>query len=101
MIARPDRTQSDLPFGIPPFEATSYSRESLVAALSDRIGLPSREVAVATLYAEQIVPDILAVIERARIQELESSQAQLPFLGLHISGGRRRIGRTIKSSSAR
>jgi hypothetical protein len=59
-----------------------------VAALSDEVTLPDLEVAVATLYAEHIEADLLAVLERARSQELEPAQARLLFRGLHILGGR-------------
>lgn len=74
---------------IPLLEETRHSRESLVHALSNEPDLPSTEVAVATLYADHVAPDILAAIERACIQELDPASARLLFRGLHILGGRR------------
>ena len=73
----------------PPLHETRHSRESLVKALSHEVVLPSTEVAVAVLYAQDIEPDFLAVIERACQEELDSPSARLFFRGLHILGGRR------------
>jgi hypothetical protein len=75
--------------GIPPIGETQYSRESLVHALSHEATLPSTEIAAATLYAEELEPDFLAVIERAATEELDLPSWRLFFRGLHILGGRR------------
>ena len=78
-----------LPAGIPSLEETGYSRESLIEALSYEKELPSTEIAFATLYADAIEPDIVAVVERARNEDLDIPSARLLFRGIHILGGRR------------
>jgi hypothetical protein len=80
---------SHVPAEFPPLHEIGYSRESLVQSLSTEVPLPSLAVAVATLYAEHIAPDILAVIERARREDLDVPSGRLFFRGLHILGGRR------------
>ena len=75
--------------GIPPLRETSYSRERLLDELSNNVELPSGAVAVATLYATDIEPDIVAVLERAATEELDRPTERLLFRGLHILGGRR------------
>lgn len=78
-----------LPAGIPPIEETSQSRQGLLDALSNQVALPSGAVAIAALYAETIEPDVLAVLERARMEDLDWPSERLLFRGLHILGGRR------------
>ena len=74
---------------IPPLHETSYSRERLLDALSNDVPLPSLAIAVATLYAQEIERDILALVERASSEDLDVPSARLLFRGLHILGGRR------------
>jgi uncharacterized protein len=74
---------------IPPLSATRYSREGLLDALKNQPVLPSTEVAVAALYADEIEPDIVALLERARTEDLDGASQRLLFRGLHILGGRR------------
>jgi hypothetical protein len=76
------------PLGIPSLDEIGHSRESLIHALSHESNLPSTEVAAATLYADQVEPDILAVIEQACIQDIDPASERLFFRGLHILGGR-------------
>lgn len=80
---------SALPDGIPPLEETSYSRERILDALRNEVSLPSGPIAVATLYADAIEPDVIATLERARHEDLDEPSARLLFRGIHILGGRR------------
>jgi hypothetical protein len=73
----------------PPLHDTRYSRERLLDELSNDGPLPSGAVAVATLYAQEIEPDILALVERASTEVLDPPSERLLFCGLHILGGRR------------
>jgi uncharacterized protein len=75
-------------FRIPPLSETHHSRESLLDALRSEVALPSVEVAFATLYAEEIEPDILALLDRACVEDLDYPSGRLLFRGLHILGGR-------------
>jgi hypothetical protein len=75
-------------FRIPPLSETHHSRESLLEALRSQATLPAVEVAFATLYAEEIEPDILALLDRACVEDLDHPSGQLLFRGLHILGGR-------------
>jgi hypothetical protein len=68
-----------------------HSRESLLHALSTQKALPSTEVAIATVHADEIEQELIAVIERACTEELDDASARLLFRGLHILGGRRLI----------
>jgi len=81
-----------LPVGIPSFDETSYTRERIVLALRNEIVLPSTVVAVATLYADVIEPDVLAVLERAAHEDLDRPSDRLLFRGIHILGGRQLPG---------
>jgi len=83
----PEPSLKDL---FPPLEETAHSRESLLGALRNEAALPSPEVAVATLYVEDIEQDILDVLARACVSELDLPDVRLLFRGLHILGGRRR-----------
>jgi hypothetical protein len=78
-----------LPAGIPSLEETGYTRESLIWALRNERELPSTEIAFATLYADAIEPDVVAVVERARYADLDIPSGRLLFRGIHILGGRR------------
>lgn len=78
-----------LPAGIPSLEETGYTRDNLIDALRNERALPSTEIAFATLYADTIEPDIVAVVERARYQDLDIPSGRLLFRGIHILGGRR------------
>ena len=78
-----------LPAGIPPLEETDYTRNSLIDALRNERELPSVEIAFATLYADAIEPDVIAVLERARHENLDVASGRLLFRGIHILGGRR------------
>jgi hypothetical protein len=78
-----------LPAGIPSLEETGYSRESLIDALCNERELPSIEIGFATLYADAIEADVVAVVERARDEDLDIPSARLLFRGIHILGGRR------------
>jgi hypothetical protein len=69
-----------------------HTRESLLHALRTEKALPSSEVAIATVNADEIEQDIIDVIERACTQELDESSARLLFRGLYILGGRRLSG---------
>ena len=73
-----------------PLAETSHSRESLLDALRNQQELPSGPVAVATLYVHEIEPDILDVLGRASLADLDLPAGRLLFRGLHILGGRRR-----------
>jgi hypothetical protein len=75
---------------IPSIEQSGYSRESLVNALRNEQTLPSAEIAFATLYADAIEPDVIAVLERAQREDLDVPSSKLLFRGIHILGGRRR-----------
>jgi hypothetical protein len=80
-----------LPAGIPPLEETDYTRDSLIDALRNERELPSVEIAFATLYADAIEPDVIAVLERARHENLDVASGRLLFRGIHILGGRRLV----------
>lgn len=73
---------------IPPLDETHHSRESLLDALRSQAALPAVEVAFATLYAEAIESEILALLERACVEDLDQPSGRLLFRGLHILGGR-------------
>ena len=73
---------------IPPLEATGHSRQSIVDALRTSAKTPSVEVAFATLYATAVEPDILAVLDRALCEDLDTPDQRLLFRGIHILGGR-------------
>jgi uncharacterized protein len=78
-----------LPAGIPALEETGHTRESLIEALRNERELPSAEIALATLYADAIEPDVVALVERARHEDLDIPSGRLLFRGIHILGGRR------------
>jgi uncharacterized protein len=78
-----------LPAGIPALEETGHTRDSLIDALRNESELPSTEIAFATLYADAIEPDVVAVVERARYEDLDIPSGRLLFRGIHILGGRR------------
>jgi uncharacterized protein len=78
-----------LPAGIPALEETGYTRDSLIDALRNEAELPSTEIAFATLYADAIEPDVIAVLERAGYEDLDIPSSRLLFRGIHILGGRR------------
>ncbi len=75
--------------GIPALEETGYTRESLIEALRNERELPSPEIAFATLYADAIEPDVVALVERARHENLDVPSSRLLFRGIHILGARR------------
>jgi len=77
-----------LPAGIPQLEDTPHSRESIVDALRTSAATPSVEVAFGALYAAAIEPDILAVLNRAQREDLDTPDQRLLFRGIHILGGR-------------
>jgi len=77
-----------LPAGIPQLEDTPHSRESIVDALRTSAATPAVEIAFGTLYAAEIEPDILAVLERAMREDLDTPDQRLLFRGIHILGGR-------------
>jgi len=77
-----------LPAGIPQLEDTSYSRESIVDALRTSATTPATEIAFGTVYAADIEADILAVLDRALRQDLNTPDQRLLFRGIHILGGR-------------
>jgi uncharacterized protein len=78
-----------LPAGIPTLEETGYTRDSLIDALRNERELPSTEIAFATLYADAIEADVVAVVERARYENLDVPSGRLLLRGIHILGGRR------------
>jgi hypothetical protein len=78
-----------LPAGIPSLEETGYSRDSLIDALRNERELRTTKLAFATLYADAIEPDVIAVLERARHEDLDIPAGRLLFRGIHILGGRR------------
>jgi hypothetical protein len=63
--------------------------ESLVDALRNESALPAAEIAVATLYADVIEADVVAVLLRAQHEDLDVPSGRLLFRGIHILGGRR------------
>jgi hypothetical protein len=73
----------------PFFEEANRRHGRLVEHLSREIKLPSATVAAAALCAEDISPDVLAVVERACRQDLDPDESRLFFRGIHILGGRR------------
>lgn len=77
-----------LPSGIPQLEETGHSRESIIDALRTSTETPSAEIAFGTLYAPAIEPDILAVLELALHEDLNTPDQRLLFRGIHILGGR-------------
>jgi hypothetical protein len=77
-----------LPAGVPKLEDTGHSRESIVGALRMSAATPAVEVAFATLYAADVEPDILAVLDRALREDLDTPDQRLLFRGIHILGGR-------------
>jgi uncharacterized protein len=77
-----------LPAGIPQLDDTQHSRESIVDALRTSAEAPAAEVAFGTLYAATIEPDILAVLDRALREDLDTPDQRLLFRGIHILGGR-------------
>jgi hypothetical protein len=81
----PDRLQSILP----PLHETHHSRESLVRALREEDALPEGAVAAAAAYAEHIAADVVSMLERACVEDLDEKSGNLLFRGLHILGGRR------------
>jgi uncharacterized protein len=76
------------PAGIPQLEDTPHSRESIVHALRISAVTPAVEIAFGALYAAEIEPDILAVLERALHEDLDTPDQRLLFRGIHILGGR-------------
>jgi hypothetical protein len=80
---------SALPAGIPPLEQASYSRDDILDDLRNEVTLPLEAVAFGTLYADAIEADIIAVLQRARHEELDDPSWRLFFRGIHILGGRR------------
>jgi hypothetical protein len=74
---------------IPSIEQIGYSRERLINVLRNERNLPSTEIAVATLYADVIEPDVIGVLERAVREDLDIPAGNLLFRGIHILGGRR------------
>jgi hypothetical protein len=77
-----------LPAGIPRLEETRHSRESIVEALRSSAKTPASEIAFGTVHAATIEPDILAVLDRALRQDLDTPDQRLLFRGIHILGGR-------------
>jgi uncharacterized protein len=77
-----------LPAGIPQLEDTHYSRERIVDALRMSAATPSAEIAFGTVYAAVIESDILAVLDRALREDLDTPDQRLLFRGIHILGGR-------------
>ena len=80
---------SDPVMPLPPLSIIGMSREILIAALMSEGYLLRAETAVATIYAGEIEGDILALIERARREELDGPSQQLLFRGIHILSARR------------
>jgi uncharacterized protein len=74
---------------IPLLEETGHTPESLLNALRNERELPGTEIAFATLYADAIEPDVVAVVERAQREDLDIASGRLLFRGIHILGGRR------------
>ena len=74
---------------IPLLEETGHTPESLLNALRNERELPDTEIAFATLYADAIEPDVVAVVERAQREDLDIASGRLLFRGIHILGGRR------------
>jgi Protein of unknown function (DUF1186)/SEC-C motif len=83
---------SDVPFELPPLHETGWTRERLLDALRDEITLPAEMVGLATIYAREIEPDIVATFERARTEELDRPSERLLFRGAHILGAARLKG---------
>jgi hypothetical protein len=77
-----------LPVSIPKLEDTPHSRESIVDALRTSAETPAAEVAFATVYAADVEPDIVAVLDRALREDLDIPDQRLLFRGIHILGGR-------------
>jgi uncharacterized protein DUF1186/SEC-C motif-containing protein len=83
------RVMGGVPFELPPFHGTGWTRERLLDALQNEIALPSGAVAIATVYASEIEQDIVAVFERALTRELDPPAERLLFRGAHILGAAR------------
>ena len=79
---------SPLREGFPSTEQTRHSRDHIVHALRTSAETPSTEIASGTLCATIIEPDILAVLNRALRDDLDTPDQRLLFRGIHILGGR-------------
>jgi len=73
---------------IPRLADIGRDRESLLAALRSN-GLPSAEIAIATLFTYEVEADILELLTRAASEDIDPPSVNLLFRGLHILGGRR------------
>jgi uncharacterized protein len=80
---------SDAEFELPPLDETGWTREQLLDGLKNEIELPAAVVGLATIYAREIEPDIVATFERARLEELDWPSLRLFFRGAHILGAAR------------
>jgi uncharacterized protein len=72
-----------------PLESIGWSKQVLLDALTDDTPLPSETAGVATIYASEIAPDIIRLLECARVAQLEAASECLLFRGLHILGAAR------------
>jgi uncharacterized protein len=86
--AKKESVPSDPVASLPTLSELDYSPEALIAALRED-QLSRTGIAVATLYAGEIESDILAVVERARREDLDDASARLFLRGIHVLGGRR------------
>src|SRR5215207_3992371 len=78
-----------LPAGISSFAETGWTRVALLDTLANAVALPRREVALATLYADEIEPTIIRLLELAQTEDLDRASRRLLIRGLVILGARR------------
>jgi Protein of unknown function (DUF1186)/SEC-C motif len=83
---------SDAEFELPPLDETRWTREQLLDALKNDTQLRPEVLGLATIYASEIEPDIVATFGRARVEELDPATDNLLFRGAHILGAARLTG---------
>jgi hypothetical protein len=79
-----EQPASGASFEPPSFDETGWTRERLLDALKSEIAHPWVGVVLATIRAREVEPDIVATLERARVEELEPASENLLFRGVHI-----------------
>jgi|RhiMetdeSRZDD1v2_1073273.scaffolds.fasta_scaffold26728_7 hypothetical protein len=89
MSAQAQPIASDAQFELPPFDETGWTREQLLDALKNETELPAEVAGLATIYASEIVRDVVATFERAHAQEFDPASERLLFRGIHILGAAR------------
>jgi hypothetical protein len=77
---------ADRTFEPAPLEDIRWSKEGLLDALKDEMPLPREIARVAAIYVSEIAPDIIRLLERARVEQLEAASECLLFRGVHVLG---------------